>query len=108
MKDSNNENSSKTILMLKEKLNAKIQSNKQKSCMIYPNNEVKSYWDGFVTIILLFSCITTPYRIAFSENEPPAWVFINISVDSIFAIDIILSFMSAYSTDEYELIDDRC
>ena len=75
--------------------------------MIYPNNEKKSYWDGFITLILVFSCMMTPYRIAFSESEPPSWVIINAFIDSSFAIDIVLSFLSAYHTGEYELIDDR-
>jgi hypothetical protein len=36
-----------------------------------------------------------------------AWEITNHVIDSLFLIDIILSFISAYYTDEYELIEDR-
>lgn len=101
MQESQTETTNKTIMMLKEKLNAKIQSSKQKKCMIYPNNELKSYWDGLITLVLLFSCMTTPYRIAFTESDTPTWKIINAVIDSSFAVDIVLSFMTAYHTGEY-------
>lgn len=75
--------------------------------MIYPNNEIKSYWDGVITLVLIFSCMVTPYRLAFNKEDPYEWVVINIFIDIFFGIDIILSFISAYYTEEYELIESR-
>lgn len=94
-------------MMLKESLNGKIQLNKQKKCLIYPNNDWKRNWDALITLVLLLTCMITPYRMAFSEKDPDYWKVINISVDSMFAIDIVLSFLTAYYTDEYQLVDDR-
>lgn len=75
--------------------------------MIYPNNELKGNWDAVVTLILLFTCMVTPYRIAFHDSDPPGWEITNTVIDVFFAIDIILSFNSAYYSDEYDLIENR-
>lgn len=60
-----------------------------------------------VTVILIFTCMVTPYRIAFVEKDDDIWSMINMSIDGLFLIDMILCFISAYYTDEFELIDDR-
>ena len=76
--------------------------------MIYPNYDWKRNWDALITLILLITCMITPYRLAFAGADPPFWLFVNIAVDLMFAIDIVLSFLTAYYTDEYELVDNRC
>ena len=60
-----------------------------------------------LTIILVFTCLVTPYRIAFIEEDDEVWTFLNITIDVMFLIDMILCFISAYYTDEFELIEDR-
>ena len=52
--------------------------------------------------------MVTPYRIAFSETDPLEWIILNFMIDFTFLIDIIFSFMSAYYTDEFVLVDNRC
>ena len=39
--------------------------------MIDPNNEYKGHWDLFITVVLLFTCIITPARMAFQEKDDP-------------------------------------
>lgn len=75
--------------------------------MIYPNNALKSNWDMTVTMILIFTCMVTPYRIAFVEQDDDLWTTINVSIDLLFLGDMILSFISAFYTDEFELVEDR-
>jgi hypothetical protein len=75
--------------------------------MIYPNNPIKNNWDMIITIVLIFTCMVTPYRIAFVEVDDDMWSAINVIIDIMFLIDMILSFISAYYTDEFELIEDR-
>lgn len=43
--------------------------------LLYPEDPAKKYWDFFITIILLVSCVITPLRIAFGdeEGEPLEW-----------------------------------
>ena len=75
--------------------------------MIYPNNEYKSNWDTLITLVLIFTCMITPYRIAFIDEDSNFWVGLNFSIDGLFLIDMILCFLNAYYTDEFELIEDR-
>ena len=60
-----------------------------------------------MSIILIFSAVTTPYRIAFSESDDLEWTIINYTVDSSFFIDIIICFMSAFEDENEELVHDR-
>jgi hypothetical protein len=61
-----------------------------------------------MSAILIFSAITTPFRIAFSETDDLEWTIINYTVDSTFFIDIIICFMSAFEDENEELVYDRC
>lgn len=63
----------KMVLMLKDKMQTKIQEQNRKKCMIYPNNALKSNWDMVVTMVLIFTCMVTPYRIAFVEHDDDFW-----------------------------------
>ena len=51
--------------------------------------------------------MVTPYRIAFVEDETFEWIVANYVIDFLFLIDMILCFMTAYYTEEYELVEDR-
>ena len=75
--------------------------------MLYPEDKMKTHWDLFITLVLLFSCCVTPYRLAFIEVESQKWMTINYVIDSLFFTDIIIIFNSAYNDDDYRLIEDR-
>ena len=55
----------------KEKLERmRFRMNKKKN-LLYPEDTFKVNWDLFITLILLISCITTPFRIAFGDLKEP-------------------------------------
>ena len=82
-------------------------SNK-KDWLFYPEDSVKANWDLFITIILLYTCIATPARMAFSDGpDPVGWAIIKWTTDSLFLIDIIIIFFSATQNDDFEICDDR-
>ena len=60
-----------------------------------------------MTLVLLITCIATPYTIAFVSDEPPALIITNGVIDALFLMDMILMFHSVYYDDEMKLIDDR-
>lgn len=68
---------------------------------------MKSKWDTLITLVLIFTCMITPYRIAFVDEDDLTWVVINYVVDGLFLIDMILCFLTAFYTDEFELVEDR-
>jgi hypothetical protein len=78
--------------------------------MIYPDNHKKEVWDLFMTIILLTSCVVTPYEIAFEASPDdflsPIQIFDWI-MDLLFFADMIIIFNSARYTEDYEIISDR-
>jgi len=60
-----------------------------------------------LTIILVFTCMVTPYRIAFVEFDDEVWTILNTTIDLMFAVDMMLCFLTAFYTEEFELIEDR-
>jgi len=43
----------------------------KKDWILYPEDQSKTYWDIYITLILLITCLLTPWRIAFGEEEDP-------------------------------------
>ena len=80
----------------------------KRDCLLYPEDTGKTYWDIFITLVLLTSCTITPWRIAFGEAQDPLeWVIINFAIDFFFLIDIFVIFFSAYYDSEFLIIEDR-
>ena len=63
----------------------------------------------FVLVILLIISIIVPYRLAFSDYDPIGWLLFYILTDTIFLVDIILTFLtSLYEPDTgVEIVDLR-
>ena len=75
--------------------------------MIYPEQSFKIFWDLFLGGVLLFSCMTTPYRIALVEVDSVEWIIANAVVDILFTIDIVLIFNTAFYDDDFVLVDSH-
>ena len=62
-----------------------------------------------VSLVLLFTCAVTPFRLAFTkpEEEDMTWEIINGLVDIIFFIDMILIFNTAYYDEDFKMIQHR-
>ena len=81
----------------------------KKRCLIYPENPRKSTWDLFITLVLLVSCFSTPYIIAFSDAKSNnlSEKILEITIDILFLIDIIIIFNTAFYTEGFALVDNR-
>ena len=75
--------------------------------MFYPEDVYLDKWNLLITIVLLFTSIVTPARIAFVQDDTSTWIIINIIVDLLFTIDIIVVFNSAFYTEDFQITDDR-
>lgn len=75
--------------------------------IILPDDPFKLKWDLFVTLVLLAVFFISPYRIAFTEDNPLIWTIIDQTIDFIFFIDLILTFFCAYYDENYVLVDQR-
>ena len=80
----------------------------RKMFLLYPEDKEKSYWDIYITIVLLVSCILTPYRIAFGGNDTPLeWKFIEYYIDFSFLVDMFIIANSAFYNAEFQIVEDR-
>jgi hypothetical protein len=105
--------------MEKLDLNSEKKPLKRKFCMFYPSedqvkggkleplDEIKGLWDIALVIVLVFSSLMSPYRLAFVEEDDTKWKVINFVVDLMFTIDIIVVFNTAYYDDDYKIVEER-
>jgi hypothetical protein len=82
----------------------------RKKGLIYPEDTLKRYWDFWITFVLLFTCMILPARLAFIKpvetlEKVHFWMYVNISLDFFFFVDMIFNFNSAYY-DDYLQIED--
>jgi len=58
-----------TALVVSQVEQPELTINDPKQFILYPSNKFKSmFWDIFISICLLFSCINTPFNMAFAEE----------------------------------------
>jgi hypothetical protein len=82
----------------------------KKFCLFYPEDNLKTNWDLFITIVLIFTCIETPWRISFveSSNEEDLYNELSLAsiiVDTLFFIDILIIFNCAYYDEDFNIIE---
>ena len=65
-------------------------------------------WDVFISLVLMVSCFTTPFDLAFPQilEEAPAYAAFSSAMDVLFLVDIIINFFSAYEDEYYATQDD--
>ena len=73
--------------------------------IILPDNPYKKMWDLLIAILILYSAIITPYEIAFSDSNKVSWF--DVFIDILLGIDIVLTFFSAYTDDEENLVKNH-
>jgi len=73
--------------------------------IILPDNPYKKMWDLFIAFLILYSAIVTPYDIAFSDSSKVSWF--DILIDILLGIDIVLTFFSAYTDEEENLVKNH-
>ena len=73
--------------------------------IILPDNPYKKMWDLLIAFLILYSAIITPYEIAFSDSSKVSWF--EVFIDILLGIDIVLTFFSAYTDDEENLVKNH-
>jgi hypothetical protein len=92
-----------------EKKNRMMVRENRKWYLFYPEDKLKQKWDMLITYLLIFTCTSTPLFIAFHDSEPGQttnWEWINIIVDSFFAIDIFVVYFSAFYDDDFQIVEN--
>lgn len=76
-------------------------------CTLNPNKPFKKYWSFVILVLLLFTAVITPYTISYVDQADPAWDITMLVIDFVFALDILVNFVSAYHDPEGILITNR-
>ena len=70
----------------------------------YPEDQGIERWNMLITMVLIFTSLVAPARVAFVTIDSPNWVFINLMVDLCFFLDILVIFNTAIYDDELFII----
>lgn len=71
-----------------------------------PENSAKRFWDLVIALIILYSSIVTPYKIAFIDDSD-SLEYLDIVFDILFFFDVIINFFAAYVDNEDNVIKNR-
>jgi hypothetical protein len=73
-----------------------------------PTDKCKRAWDAYVVILLVYTCLSLPVRIAFYLYEDvPEWDVFELLIDISFMIDILLAFNTAVELEGGGLLLSR-
>lgn len=80
---------------------------RRKKCLLYPDANHREKYDLFMTLLLLITCILSPYTIAFLTEEDVGMRIFSDVIDAIFFIDILVIFNTATYDENMKIIVDR-
>ena len=63
-----------TTAMVKKKMARMKIREERKPYLLYPEDSFVTYWELTVTLVLLYTCVMTPIRIAFVKDETLGWI----------------------------------
>ena len=75
--------------------------------VVMPDNKYKGYFDCVLTLILIYSSIILPYKMAFYDNETTSDEVIDWICTVVLLCDLILSFFTAYIDNDDNVIKNR-
>lgn len=72
--------------------------------LLHPLGKRKTVWDLFIALLIVYSAVTVPYRIAFSIIATGPLAVVDDLVNYFFLIDILVSFNTAIVDSSTELL----
>jgi len=79
----------------------------RKTYFLHPEATFKSLWDIFVGILIIYSVIEVTYRLSFGIDAKGAWRILSYTIDSLFAIDILITFRTSIWLESNIIIDSK-
>ena len=84
-----------------------FQKEKCKVPVLHPESLVIVCWNIIISILMLYTAIIMPYRIAFIESDSSFWKIFETVIDFLFLFDIFITFNIGYYDENNDLIVDR-
>ena len=70
--------------------------NKKSKCIILPDNPTKVKWNLIVGLLLIYTGIFVPLRVAFFDKASISMIMMECGVDTFFLFDVFLTLLTAY------------
>ena len=64
--------------------------------IIHPDSSCRRYWDAWIALLLIYTAVVIPFRVAFEDATPLAWLTLDLCLDFVFILDIIFNFITGY------------
>lgn len=72
--------------------------------LVHPNHAVKISWDLLISVMIIHSVLAVPFIIGFGLDVPDSVQILDAIMDTFFALDIMLAFVTAYVDERESLI----
>lgn len=73
--------------------------------ILNPYGEFIRAWNIVMILLLVYTGIILPPRIAFDDESGIDWLYVDIFIDSLFISDILVNFMCAFEDKEGQIVD---
>ena len=86
--------SSRRVTLSNEEEN--LSGEEERRYRIHPHKRFKIIWDMVLMLVILYSIVVIPYRLAAHVDAEGAWLALETSFDVFFGMDLILNFFTSY------------
>lgn len=82
---------------LREMTTGASESPAANSWLLHPDSAFKKVWNSLLALLLMYTALIMPYRLAFSEQVFwDGWTAADVAIDGVFLLDIGVNFFSMY------------
>ena len=68
--------------------------------ILMPDSTLLSIWNIVMMLLLLYTATYVPFKTAFVEDSPEYVNNIEFAIDSLFFVDLVVNFISAYENND--------
>ena len=72
--------------------------------IVFPDDPPLQVWGFFMALLMLYTVLITPFRVAFIDDDDVSWTSVDNAIDGLFFLDLILNAVTAYYDDERNVI----
>ena len=89
------------------KFRSKDPASLRRKCILLPDSKFRTSWTVIIIVLLVYTAIFVPFRLAFIEEDSLPLTIVEATVDILFGIDIYVNFISAIEGENNQLITDH-
>jgi CRP-like cAMP-binding protein len=97
----------KSVIEELQKAGPKTRQSKEYShlkCILFPDDTFNEYWGIVMSLLLLYTCTVSTYRICLIDLDATIWLYTDLLVDVLFLIDVLINANLAYYDRDVNLV----